>query len=71
MLKSWHRPTIMGNNSFHLNFKLPHKTPAGRQGYRIELVLDNHAKLSLVARFQVEQRPTIEYEPFQVQLRKS
>ena len=38
---------------------------------RIELVLDNLDKLSLVARFQVEQSPTIEYEPFQVQLRKS
>ena len=38
---------------------------------RIALVLDNLDRLSLVARFQVEQSPTIEYEPFQVQLRKS
>ncbi len=38
---------------------------------RIALVLDNLDRLSLVARFQVEQSPTIEYEPFQVQLRTS
>ena len=47
------------------------KVPEGRQVCRIELVLDNLDKLSLVARFQVEQSPTIEYEPFQVQLRIS
>ena len=51
--------------------KICPKAPEGRQVCRIESVYDNLDKLSLVARFQLEQNPTIEYEPLDVQLRKS